>query len=52
MNLCDYIDDNDDHQFSIAEFEACLKTKLQEHYQDNMIITSELGKENLYTSFG
>lgn len=62
--MCDYIDNDDQHQFSITELdslmkkvsseEECytarhLKVKLQEHYRNSLIITNESGKETIYT---
>lgn len=64
QKLCDYIDNNEIHQYSISDLESLLKqysgedecytakhlkVKLQEHYKDNIIITSESGKETIYT---
>lgn len=62
--LCEDIDSSDIHQYSIIDLEKLmqkfsanrecytakhLKTKLQEHYGDSLIITSEHGKETIYT---
>ena len=62
--LCDHIDNNNLHQYSISDLISLLKkysdegdyytakhlkVRLQEHYRDNLIITSEYGKETIYT---
>ena len=65
INLCDYIDSCEEFQFSITALEDImkklstthdelystkqLKSKLIEHYGSQMIITSETGKETIYT---
>ena len=62
--MCDHIDNNNLHQYSISDLISLLKkysdegdyytakhlkVRLQEHYRDNLIITSEYGKETIYT---
>ncbi|XP_064120382.1 uncharacterized protein LOC135225033 [Macrobrachium nipponense] len=62
--LCELLDNNDDHQYTLTELEGLLKdcsgygevytarqlkSKLQDRYKDEMNITCEQGKETIYT---
>ncbi|MES9880176.1 MAG: hypothetical protein ABW185_04765 [Sedimenticola sp.] len=65
MKLCDFLDEQEEvHQFSLSELHELLEkfshdgevyttkqlsTKLQERYNEHMVITTEQGKNTLYT---